>query len=60
MARRRLAVVLLAPPAEADVIDALRLGTGLSEPFHVAPHVTLVPPTNVAEADVPAVLGILR
>jgi len=60
VARRRLAVVLLAPPAEADVIDALRLGTGLSEPFHVAPHVTLVPPTNVAEADVPAVLGILR
>ena len=60
MARRRLAVVFLAPQAEAAEIDALRRAVGLVEPFHVAPHVTLVPPTNVAEADVPAVLGILR
>ena len=37
------------PQAEAAEIDALRRAVGLVEPFHVAPHVTLVPAVNVAE-----------
>lgn len=60
MARRRLAVALLAPPAEAAAIDVLRRATGVPEPFGVAPHLTLVPPVNVAEADLPAVEATLR
>lgn len=51
---------MLAPPADAAVIDALRRAVGVDEPFHVAPHVTLVPPTNVADVDVDAVLATLR
>ena len=51
MARRRFAVALIAPPVEAAEIDTLRRAVGLVEPFHVAPHVTLVPPVNVAEED---------
>jgi len=60
VARRRFAVALIAPPVEAAEIDTLRRAVGLVEPFHVAPHVTLVPPVNVAEADTEEVLGILR
>lgn len=60
MARRRLAVALLAPPAEAAAIDVLRQAAGVAEPFSVAPHLTLVPPVNVPEADLPAVEATLR
>jgi len=60
MGRRRFAVVLLAPPGDAAEIDALRRSVGVAEPFHVAPHVTIVPPTNVADAGVDDVLRSLR
>lgn len=38
----------------------LRRATGLAEPFHVAPHLTLVPPVNVAEGDLGDVGAVLR
>ncbi|HPU39533.1 MAG TPA: GNAT family N-acetyltransferase [Microthrixaceae bacterium] len=60
MGRHRFAVVLLAPPNDAAMIDALRRSVGVDEPFHVAPHVTIVPPTNVADTDVDDVLRTLR
>lgn len=60
MSRHRLAVALLAPPAEAEAIDVLRAALGVPEPFGVPPHVTLVPPTNVAGAEVSVVLDVLR
>ena len=60
MPRRRLAVALLAPVGIADRIDALRRAVGVAEPFHVPPHITLVPPVNVRDEDIPEVLSILR
>jgi len=50
----------MAPPTEAAEVDVLRRAAGLSEPFHVAPHLTLVPPINVAEVDLPIVMALLR
>lgn len=50
----------MAPPTEAAEVDVLRRAAGLSEPFHVAPHLTLVPPVNVAEVDLPTVMVLLR
>lgn len=58
--RRRLAVALLAPRPQAAEVNVLRRAVGLAEPFPVAPHLTLVPPVNVAEADLPAVREVLR
>ena len=48
MPRHRVAVALLAPPALAAQVDTLRRAVGVAEPFHVAPHLTLVSPVNVA------------
>jgi 2'-5' RNA ligase len=58
--RRRLAVALLLPPPWATEIDGLRRASGDLQMTRVAPHVTLIPPINVREADLPAVLGLLR
>ncbi len=60
MPRRRFAVALLAPPSEAAEVDVLRRAVGVPEPFHVPPHVTLIPPINVAAADVDDVCSVLR
>jgi len=51
--RRRVAVALIPPPVLADRIDTLRRALGVPGPFAVPPHLTLVPPLNVA-ADDPA------
>jgi 2'-5' RNA ligase len=58
--RRRLAVALLLPQPWATEIDGLRRASGDLQLARVAPHVTLVPPINVREVDLPAVLGSLR
>jgi 2'-5' RNA ligase len=58
--RRRLAVALLLPQPWATEIDGLRRASGDLQMARVAPHVTLIPPINVREADLPAVLGLLR
>ncbi|UDY37167.1 GNAT family N-acetyltransferase [Dermatobacter hominis] len=61
MPRRRVAVAALAPDAvAADRIDVLRRALGAEPPFHVAPHVTLVPPVNVREEDLAEVSATLR
>ena len=60
MPRRRLAVALLLPQPWATEIDGLRRASGDLQMARVAPHVTVIPPINVREADLPAVLGLLR
>lgn len=60
MARRRLGVVLLVPPPQSTEIDGLRRGCGDTMLGRVPPHITLVPPVNVAADALPAALGVLR
>lgn len=60
MPRRRLAVALLAPVGAAEPIDTLRRAVGVPEPFHVAPHCTLIPPVNVRDEDLGEVRDTLR
>ncbi|MCU1454247.1 MAG: 2-5 ligase [Acidimicrobiales bacterium] len=58
--KRHLAVVLTVPAPLATEIDGLRRATGDPRRERIVPHVTLVPPTNVQEEDVPQVLADLR
>lgn len=60
MSRTRLAVALLVPPPLDREVDGLRRALGDRRRTRIAPHITLVPPVNVAVADVPAVLQVLR
>jgi 2'-5' RNA ligase len=60
MPRVRLGVVLVVPPPVAGRIDGLRAAFGDPALDQVMPHVTLVPPVNVQERDVPAALAVLR
>lgn len=48
MARTRLFVALLPEPDTWATLDTLRRSLGVDEPFRIPPHVTLVPPVNVA------------
>src|SRR5262245_489136 len=59
MPRRRVGVVLLVPEPVATEVDGLRRGFGADLGF-VPPHVTLVPPINVREEALGAVLAVLR
>jgi 2'-5' RNA ligase len=58
--RRRLGVVLLVPPPWSAEIDGMRRALGAGSLGRIAPHLTLVPPVNVREEDVPAALAVLR
>lgn len=60
MARQRLGVVLLVAQPLATRIDGLRQALGDGSLARVAPHLTLVPPINVADRDLPAVLALVR
>src|SRR5687768_1166177 len=60
MPRVRVGVVVLVPPPQAIEIDGLRRGLGDAVLERIAPHVTLVPPVNVAVDDLPAALAVLR
>jgi 2'-5' RNA ligase/GNAT superfamily N-acetyltransferase len=60
MARRRLAVAVLVPEPVRSEVEGLRRAVGDRQLGVVAPHVTLVPPTNVAEADLDDVLAAVR
>jgi len=60
MARQRLGVVLLVPQPVATQVDGLRSALGDGALARIAPHVTLVPPINVAERDLPAVFAHVR
>lgn len=60
MARQRLGVVLLVPQPLATEIDGLRRALGDGALPRIAPHVTLVPPVNVHERDLPEALRLVR
>jgi len=60
MARQRLGVVLLVPQPLATRIDGVRLALGDGALGRIEPHITLVPPVNVAERDLPQASSIVR
>ncbi|MGQ0830784.1 MAG: GNAT family N-acetyltransferase [Microthrixaceae bacterium] len=60
MTRQRLGVVLLVPEPLATQIDGLRRALGDGALGRIPPHVTLVPPVNVAERDLPAAFAVVR
>ncbi|MBO0748173.1 MAG: GNAT family N-acetyltransferase [Acidimicrobiaceae bacterium] len=60
MPRRRLGVALLLDPPAADEVDGLRRSLGDRALGRIPPHLTLVPPVNVAEDDLPDALARLR
>lgn len=59
--RIRLGVALLVPARAAEEIDVLRRALGAADAVHrIAPHVTLVPPVNVAEERLDEVEALVR
>lgn len=60
MAKVRLGVALLFPPALAREIDGLRRALGAAALGRIPPHLTIVPPVNVREDRVPDALAVLR
>lgn len=60
MPRRRLGVVLLLRGPVAAEVDGLRRACGDTTLGRVPSHITLVPPVNVHEADLPAALSRVR
>lgn len=60
MARQRLGVVLLVPQPLATQVDGVRRALGDGALGRIEPHITLVPPVNVAERDLPKAFSIVR
>src|SRR5688572_1459388 len=60
MARQRLGVVLLVPHPIATQVDGIRRALGDGALGRIEAHLTLVPPVNVAERDLPKVFAIVR
>lgn len=60
MPRWRLGVALLVPPPAREAVDGLRRALGDPALSRIAAHLTLVPPVNVREDDIPAALEVLR
>lgn len=60
MPRLRLGAALLLPPAVATEVDGLRRALGDGSLGRIPAHLTLVPPVNVREPDVPGALTVLR
>ena len=58
--RRRVGVVLLLDPPVADEVQGLRRALGDTSLAAIGPHLTLVPPLNIAESRVGEVIGTLR
>ncbi len=52
-------MVLLVPPPTATEIDGIRRALGDHFLGHVDPHITLIPPVNLPEAEVDAVLAMV-
>lgn len=59
MARVRVAVALVIPGRAADEVDGLRNAFG-ADTDYIAPHITLVPPLNLAEEAVGPAMAVLR
>lgn len=60
MSRRKLGVVLVIPRHIAPEIDGLRRALGVTTIERVPPHITLVPPINVAEDEVDDAIALAR
>lgn len=60
MARQRLGVVLLVPQPIATQVDGVRRALGDGALGRIDPHITLVPPVNVAERDLAQAFSIVR
>ncbi|HZA77423.1 MAG TPA: 2'-5' RNA ligase family protein [Acidimicrobiales bacterium] len=60
MPRRRLGVALLLPEPSATEVDGLRRALGDGTLGRIPAHLTLVPPVNVRDDDMPAALDVLR
>lgn len=60
MARLRLGVALLLPSPVAEEVDGLRRAVCDPSLSRVPPHITLVPPVNVHQNDLPRALAVLR
>lgn len=60
MPRRRLGVALLLPPPVAGEVDGLRRALGDGSLGRIPPHLTLVPPVNVAADAMDDVVAVLR
>jgi 2'-5' RNA ligase len=60
VSRRRLGVALLLPDPAATEVDGLRRALGDGSLGRIPAHLTLVPPVNVREDDIPAALDLLR
>lgn len=60
MARQRLGVVLLVPQPLATQVDGVRRALGDGALGRIPAHLTLVPPVNVSERDLPSAFGVVR
>ena len=60
MARHRLGVVLLVPEPWSTEIDGLRRALGDGALTRIPTHLTLVPPINVREDDLPAAFDVVH
>jgi len=60
MARQRLGVVLLVPQPWATEIDGVRRALGDGARERIPPHITLVPPINVPDRDLPRAFRVVR
>ncbi len=60
MARERLLVAVFVPPPLGVEVDGLRRALGDRALGRIAPHMTLVPPVNVADGGLGAALDVLR
>ena len=60
MARQRLGVVLLVPQPSRPRSTASAARSATARSGRIEPHITLVPPVNVAERDLPKAFSIVR
>lgn len=60
MPRHRLGVVLLVPEPWSAEVDGLRRALGDEALARIASHITLVPPINVRDDDLPAAFDVLH
>jgi 2'-5' RNA ligase len=60
MARSRLAAALVIPGSAGVQIDGLRQALGSAAIVRIAPHITLVPPVNVADDRLPEAVALLE
>jgi 2'-5' RNA ligase len=60
MARRRFAVALMVPEPWRTEVDALRRAVADPRLDRIGPHITLVPPVNIAAEDLSGALRVVR